>query len=159
MCVAATGLSLGLRVQPFAAGGPSPDSGREAGDRSAAGPARARRALLPESVRRSDPGRRHDGRQRSRDDADPGDHLPSRYRFSHRTGADYRHYIETTLLGAPLLSVDESFVDGKARLELPFRVSQGPQVDQGANLALWAELVWAPAVWATHPAVRWEPNR
>ena len=83
--------------------------------------------------------------------------FPSRFRFSHRAGTAYRHYIETTVFGAPVLSVDERFIDGAARLELPFGVSEGPQVDQGANLALWAELVWAPAVWATSPAVRWEP--
>ena len=83
--------------------------------------------------------------------------MPSRYRFSHVTGRAYRHDIETTVFGATLLSVDERFVDGAARLELPFGVSEGPQVDQGANLALWAELGWAPAVWATSPAVRWEP--
>jgi hypothetical protein len=81
----------------------------------------------------------------------------SRYRFSHRTGADYRHYIETTVFGAPLLKVNEWYVDGAGRLELPFGVSTGPKVDQGANLALWAELVWAPAVWVTSPAARWEP--
>ena len=83
--------------------------------------------------------------------------FPSRYRFSHITGRAYRHYIETTVFGVPFLSVDEWFVDGTARIELPFGVSEGPQVDQGANLALWAELVWAPAVWATDPEVRWEP--
>jgi hypothetical protein len=83
--------------------------------------------------------------------------FPSRYRFSHLTGKAYRHYIETTVFGAPLLSVDEWFVDGAGRLELPFGVSEGPEVDQGANLALWAELVWAPGVWVTDPAVRWEP--
>jgi hypothetical protein len=80
----------------------------------------------------------------------------SRFRFSHRAGADYRHYIETTVFGAPLLKVNEWYVDGAGRLELPFGVSEGPKVDQGANLALWAELVWAPAVWATSPTARWE---
>ena len=83
--------------------------------------------------------------------------FPCRYRFSHLTGRAYRHDIETTLFGAPVLSVDERYVEGAARLELPFGVSEGPQVDQGANLALWAELIWAPSVWATSPAIRWEP--
>jgi hypothetical protein len=82
--------------------------------------------------------------------------FPSRFRFSHRTGQAYRHHIQTTVFGAPLLSVDERFIDGEARLELPFGVSEGPKVDQGANLALWAELVWAPAVWLTSPAASWE---
>jgi hypothetical protein len=30
-------------------------------------------------------------------------------------------------------------------------------VGQGANLALWAEAVWMPAVWVTNPRARWEP--
>ncbi len=83
--------------------------------------------------------------------------FPSRYRFSHVTGEAYRHYIETTVFGAPLLSVNEWFLNGAGRLELPFGVSAGPEVDQGANLALWAELVWAPAVWLTNPAASWQP--
>ncbi|WP_205745654.1 DUF6544 family protein [Egibacter rhizosphaerae] len=84
--------------------------------------------------------------------------FPARYRFSHVTGRDYRHYIELTLFGRPLVTVDERYLDGHARLELPFGVSEGANVDQGANLALWAEAVWMPSVWLTDPAVRWEPS-
>lgn len=83
--------------------------------------------------------------------------FPARWRFSHVTGEDYRHYIELTAFGRRLTAVNEWFLDGHARLELPFGVSQGPNVDQGANLALWAEAVWTPSVWVTDPAVRWEP--
>ncbi len=83
--------------------------------------------------------------------------LPVRYRFTHDTGRAYRHEIETTLFGARTMAIDEVFVDGTARLDLPFGVSEGPNVDQGANLALWAEAVWMPSVWVTDPQVRWEP--
>lgn len=83
--------------------------------------------------------------------------FPARFRFSHVTGQDYRHYIELTAFGRRVTAVNEWFVDGHARLELPVGVSEGPAVDQGANLALWAEAVWMPSVWVTDPAVRWEP--
>ncbi len=83
--------------------------------------------------------------------------LPVRFRFTHATGKAYRHEIETTLYGIRLLTIDETFRDGAARLELPFGVSEGLNVDQGANLALWAEAVWMPSVWVTDRQVRWEP--
>jgi hypothetical protein len=75
----------------------------------------------------------------------------------HDVGDAYRHEIVTTWFGLPLLRVDERFVDGVGTLHLPFGTEQGPTVDQGANLALWAEAMWFPAALVTDPRVRWEP--
>lgn len=85
--------------------------------------------------------------------------IPMRFRFTHVAGQSYRHYIEATIFGLPVLRVNEWFVDGAGRGELPgATVSGNPRWDQGANLALWFEaLQWFPAILLTDPRVRWEP--
>jgi hypothetical protein len=84
--------------------------------------------------------------------------FPARFRFTHEAGVSYRHYIEVTLFGLPALKVNEYFVDGKERQELPWAVAtDNLKLDQGGNLGMWAEILqWLPAVLVTDPKVRWE---
>ena len=83
--------------------------------------------------------------------------FPGRLRFTHVAGQNYRHYIEATLFGLPIMKVNEHLLQGKSRLELPFGVFEGDQVDQGANLGLWGEsMEFLPSILITDPRVRWE---
>lgn len=83
--------------------------------------------------------------------------FPARLRFTHEAGQGYRHYIETTLFGYPIMKVNERYLDGKARMQLPVGVIENePKVDMAANLGLWGESIWLPSIFLTDSRVRWE---
>lgn len=84
--------------------------------------------------------------------------LPARFVFVHNAGKDYRHYIEATWFGIPLMKVNEGYLDGKSFFEAPMgNIYDDPSTNQAANLAIWAEATWFPSIWLTDPRVHWEP--
>jgi hypothetical protein len=84
--------------------------------------------------------------------------LPARFIFVHNAGKDYRHYIEATWFGIPLMKVNESYVGGNSHFELPVGTfDNDPSITQGAVLGLWAEAAWFPSIWLTDRRVRWVP--
>ncbi len=83
--------------------------------------------------------------------------FPARFRFTHEAGQNYRHYIEATWFGFPIMKVNERYLEGNSRLELPFGVTENePKINQAANLGLWSETIWFPAYFLTDDRVRWE---
>lgn len=84
--------------------------------------------------------------------------FPARFRFTHDAGQGYRHYFETTIFGLPIMKVNEYYVGGAGRMEMPWGVDQGERTDQSANLSMWGEvLAWLPSALLTDPRVSWEP--
>ncbi len=82
--------------------------------------------------------------------------VPSRFVFVHNAGKDYRHYIETTIFGFPIMKVNESYVNGNSHFELPVGTfDNDPSITQGAVLGLWAEAGWFPSIWITDSRVHW----
>ena len=84
-----------------------------------------------------------------------GIQFPARFRFIHVSGRDYRHYIEATLFGVPIFKVNERYVDGISKAEMPGGTQEGPHTNQAANLGLWSETIWFPSVFLTDPRVKW----
>ena len=83
--------------------------------------------------------------------------FPARYRFIHDAGQGYRHYIEATVWGRPLMKVNEWYLDNSAVLELPVgTVANEPKIDMAANLSLWGESMIIPSIYITDERVRWE---
>lgn len=84
--------------------------------------------------------------------------IPARFVFVHNAGNDYRHYFEATFFGIPILKVNEGYIDGASFFESPMaNITNDPNTNQAANLTLWAEAMWFPALWITDPRVHWEP--
>ncbi len=84
-------------------------------------------------------------------------YLPARFRFTHISGKSYRHYIEATIFGIPVMKVNERYLNGETLFETPFGTTgDDPKSRQGANLGLWAETIWTPSLYLTDPRVEWE---
>ncbi len=83
--------------------------------------------------------------------------FPARIRFSHISGQGYRHYFEAMVWKFPFLRVNEYFLDGHSRMELPFgTLIDAPFTQEAANQGLWAEMMAYPASILTDPRTRWE---
>ena len=83
--------------------------------------------------------------------------IPARFRFTHLAGQDYRHYIEATIFGFPILKINESYIKSSSRQEMPWgTTTNDPRANQAANLGLWAEAIWYPSIFLTDPRVHWK---
>lgn len=84
--------------------------------------------------------------------------FPARFRFTFEAGQAYRHYIEMTWFGMPIIKANEHYVDGKGRMQITLiGTDAGDKYDQAANLGLWFECSLFPSVYLTDPRVRWLP--
>ena len=69
-------------------------------------------------------------------------------------------YVSDLRVGlGPLTAVRglDLFVDGTGMTRVGSETSTGPEIDQGAFLALWAESILFPSTWASLPGLRWIP--
>jgi hypothetical protein len=82
--------------------------------------------------------------------------LPVRFWSAHRVGWSARQRLAVTWYGLPVLRAVDDYVDGHGRMRIGRRAVTGPEIDQGENLFLWAELLLVPAFAAARQRVRWQ---
>lgn len=84
--------------------------------------------------------------------------VPIRFRFTHEAGTTYRHDIDITFFGIPLLKGYDTYIDGRGFMKTPGGIEEGAGIDQGSNVSLWVEaLHWFPAILVTDSRVQWKP--
>jgi len=93
---------------------------------------------------------------RARMNRDPLPRLPVTFYSEHRVGWSGRQLLAVTWYGLPVLRGVDTYVAGRGEMRIGRSRIAGPEIDQGENLFLWAELVLVPSVLATRPGVSWE---
>jgi hypothetical protein len=83
--------------------------------------------------------------------------LPVTFWSAHRVGWSARQRLAVTWYGLPVLRGVDDYIDGHGRMRIGSQQVEGPEIDQGENLFLWAELLLVPSAIVRRPGVRWEP--
>ncbi len=66
-----------------------------------------------------------------------GPTFPARFRFIHEAGRNYRHYIEATWFGLPVLRVNESYLGGVSRRNCPRRFLPASEIPRARRARTW----------------------
>ncbi|HSK25926.1 MAG TPA: DUF6544 family protein [Jiangellales bacterium] len=80
--------------------------------------------------------------------------LPLRFTAMHRVGEGFLHDLAITWFGLPVIPGADLFVDGRGVMRVGPKEWSGPEMDQGANLAMWGEALIAPSVFAAGSPLR-----
>ncbi len=90
--------------------------------------------------------------------------FPMRFKSYYVAGREFRRDMELTWFGLPVFRGYDSYIGGKGSLEFTglfglLHVSdEGAKIDQGDNLAMWAEAPFTtPSALMLDPRARWEP--
>jgi hypothetical protein len=90
--------------------------------------------------------------------------FPMRFKSYHVAGREFRRDMELTWFSTPIFRGYDSYIGGKGSLAfiglfgLLHVSDEGAKIDQGDNLAMWAEAPFTtPSAMVLDPRARWEP--
>jgi hypothetical protein len=82
--------------------------------------------------------------------------MQARWQARYQPGRAFTRVMELGFFGRPVLRAVDHYEDGMGSLTVGGKREAGPNVDQAADLVLWAESVWMPSVLFTTPGLRWQ---
>jgi len=81
---------------------------------------------------------------------------PARFITYYITGEGFFRYIEITWFGMPIINGYDLYYDDVADFCMAGEKETGEKIEQGQNLALWAETIWSPSAYFTDDRLAWE---
>lgn len=82
--------------------------------------------------------------------------MPARFITYYIPGEGFFRYIEITWFGIPIINGYDLYCGEKADFCMAGQKETGEKIEQGQNLALWAETVWSPTAYFTDERLNWE---
>lgn len=84
--------------------------------------------------------------------------IPMKGRFItfYRASEGFYRYIEVTWFGIPILSGYDLYTEDTSEFCMGESVETGERIEQGQNLALWAESFWSPSMLVFSDAIEWQ---
>lgn len=81
--------------------------------------------------------------------------MKGRFISYYRYAEGFYRYIEITWFGIPLIKGYDLYTEDRAEFCMAGKVETGERIEQGQNLALWAESVWNPSILVFNDKVEW----
>lgn len=82
--------------------------------------------------------------------------MPARFVTYYIPKEGFFRYIEVTWFGIPIINGYDLYYDNAAEFCIAGKKETGEKIEQGQNLALWAETMWSPTAYFTDNRLTWE---
>lgn len=82
--------------------------------------------------------------------------MPGRFITYYIPGHGFFRYIEITWFGRPIIKGYDLYYDQVAEFSIAGQLETGETIEQGQNMALWAETIWTPMAFFTNKSIEWD---